>query len=286
MGTYSADDFDSGTRAALAGGTTMVVDFVLPRPGQSLLDALKMWDNKTARAHCDYSFHMAVTWWSEQVFDEMSRGRRARHQHLQALHGLQGRADGERRRDVSRRSSAAPSSGRCRSSMPRTATSSRELQAEAAGRGQHRAGGACLFAPAGGRGRGDQPRDHDRRHGRRAALCRACLLRAGARGDPPGPAAGQARLRRAADPAPDARRERVFQPGLGLCGAAGDVAAVPRQAPPGLPLGRAGESGSLQVVATDHCAFTTEQKRFGVGDFTKIPNGTGGLEDRLPMLWT
>ncbi len=45
-------------------------------------------------------------------------------------------------------------------------------------------------------------------------------------------------------------------------------------------------SGSLQVVATDHCAFTTEQKRTGAGDFRKIPNGTGGLEDRLPMLWT
>jgi dihydropyrimidinase len=46
------------------------------------------------------------------------------------------------------------------------------------------------------------------------------------------------------------------------------------------------QSGSLSVVATDHCAFTTEQKRTGVGDFTKIPNGTGGLEDRIPMLWT
>ncbi|TMV61905.1 amidohydrolase family protein, partial [Thioclava sp. BHET1] len=45
-------------------------------------------------------------------------------------------------------------------------------------------------------------------------------------------------------------------------------------------------SGSLSCVATDHCAFTTDQKRYGVGDFTKIPNGTGGLEDRLPMLWT
>ena len=45
-------------------------------------------------------------------------------------------------------------------------------------------------------------------------------------------------------------------------------------------------SGSLQVVATDHCAFTTKQKRMGVGDFTRIPNGTGGLEDRLPVLWT
>ncbi len=45
------------------------------------------------------------------------------------------------------------------------------------------------------------------------------------------------------------------------------------------------QSGSLQVVATDHCSFTTEQKRFGLGDFRKIPNGTGGLEDRMPVLW-
>ena len=45
-------------------------------------------------------------------------------------------------------------------------------------------------------------------------------------------------------------------------------------------------AGSLQVVATDHCAFTTKQKELGFGDFTKIPNGTGGLEDRMPVLWT
>jgi dihydropyrimidinase len=45
-------------------------------------------------------------------------------------------------------------------------------------------------------------------------------------------------------------------------------------------------AGSLQVVATDHCAFTTAQKRNGIGNFAKIPNGTGGLEDRLPVLWT
>ena len=72
MGTYSADDFESGTRAALSGGTTMVVDFCLPSPGQSLLEALQMWDNKTSKASCDYSFHMAITWWSEQVFNEMA----------------------------------------------------------------------------------------------------------------------------------------------------------------------------------------------------------------------
>ena len=46
------------------------------------------------------------------------------------------------------------------------------------------------------------------------------------------------------------------------------------------------QAGSLQVVATDHCAFSIEQKRYGIEDFTKIPNGTGGLEDRMPVLWT
>ena len=46
------------------------------------------------------------------------------------------------------------------------------------------------------------------------------------------------------------------------------------------------QAGSLQVVATDHAAFSTEQKRMGVDDFTKIPNGSNGLEERLSVLWT
>lgn len=71
MGTYSTDDFESGTRAALAGGTTMVVDFALPNQGEGLHEALKRWDNKSSRANCDYSFHMAVTWWGEKVFEDM-----------------------------------------------------------------------------------------------------------------------------------------------------------------------------------------------------------------------
>src|ERR1700709_478284 len=49
----------------------MVIDFCLPSPNQSLLEALKMWDNKTSKASADYSFHMAITWWGEQVFTGM-----------------------------------------------------------------------------------------------------------------------------------------------------------------------------------------------------------------------
>jgi dihydropyrimidinase len=46
------------------------------------------------------------------------------------------------------------------------------------------------------------------------------------------------------------------------------------------------QSGDLQTTATDHCCFCRDQKAMGRGDFTKIPNGTAGIEDRLAVLWT
>ena len=46
------------------------------------------------------------------------------------------------------------------------------------------------------------------------------------------------------------------------------------------------QSGILQTTATDHCCFCADQKLMGKDDFTKIPNGTGGVEDRMAVLWT
>jgi dihydropyrimidinase len=71
MGTVSADDFEWGTKAALSGGTTMIVDFCIPAPGASMLAAYQDWRRKSEKAATDYSFHMAVTSWSKEVFDEM-----------------------------------------------------------------------------------------------------------------------------------------------------------------------------------------------------------------------
>ena len=71
MGSVSSDDFEWGTKAALAGGTTMVVDFCIPDPGQSMLAACQDWRRKSEKAASDYGFHMAVTSWSKQVFEEM-----------------------------------------------------------------------------------------------------------------------------------------------------------------------------------------------------------------------
>src|SRR3712207_6447304 len=56
MGTVSADDFEWGTKAALSGGTTTIVDFCIPNPGQSLLEAYRDWRTKSEKAAGDYSY--------------------------------------------------------------------------------------------------------------------------------------------------------------------------------------------------------------------------------------
>jgi dihydropyrimidinase len=72
MGTVSRDDYASGTRAAVAGGTTCVIDFCLPGQTQSLGDALRVWNDKAeGEAYCDYSYHMAVTHWDDSVKAEI-----------------------------------------------------------------------------------------------------------------------------------------------------------------------------------------------------------------------
>ncbi len=285
MGTYSSDDFESGTRAALAGGTTMVVDFVLPSPGQGLLDAKQMWHNKSTRANCDYSYHMAVTWWGEQVFNEMKtvieKEGITTFKHFMAYKGalmvnddemyasfkrlaeLGGIAlvhaeNGDVVAELSAQLLAAGNTG------PEAHAYSRPPQVE--GEATNRAimiadmAGVPLYVV------------HTSCEDAHEAIRRARMQGKRVWGEPLiqhltldeseyfNPDWDHAARRVMSPPFRNKRHQDSLWAGL--------------------------QSGSLSVVATDHCAFTTEQKRYGVGDFTKIPNGTGGLEDRMPMLWT
>ncbi|MCX6230041.1 MAG: dihydropyrimidinase [Bacteroidetes bacterium] len=67
----SSDDFYTGSRAALAGGTTSIIDFVTPSKGESLIKALH--DRKAvASASCiDYALHMGITWWDASLAREI-----------------------------------------------------------------------------------------------------------------------------------------------------------------------------------------------------------------------
>lgn len=72
MGTYSSDNYETGTRAALYGGTTMVIDFILQTQGKSLRNALEAWQGRSnGNAVGDYSFHMAVTDFNEDTKKEI-----------------------------------------------------------------------------------------------------------------------------------------------------------------------------------------------------------------------
>ncbi len=72
MGTVTADDFVTGTRAALAGGTTTVLDFATQFHGQTMAQGLKRWHEKAdGRSAIDYGFHMALTEWNKDLKAEM-----------------------------------------------------------------------------------------------------------------------------------------------------------------------------------------------------------------------
>jgi dihydropyrimidinase len=62
MGAFSSDNYETGTLAALHGGTTTVIDFVIQSMGKSLYEALREWQGRaTGNVYSDYAFHMAVT---------------------------------------------------------------------------------------------------------------------------------------------------------------------------------------------------------------------------------
>jgi len=72
MGTFSSDDYTTGTRAALFGGTTSVIDFIIQTQGDTLHNALKTWQEKSiGKAIGDYSYHMAVTDFNDAVAREV-----------------------------------------------------------------------------------------------------------------------------------------------------------------------------------------------------------------------
>lgn len=68
----TADDFASGTRAAVLGGTTCILDFATQDRGHSLSEALSVWHGRAdGRCSCHYGFHMAVTDWNQRTRREL-----------------------------------------------------------------------------------------------------------------------------------------------------------------------------------------------------------------------
>ena len=286
MGTTAAETFESGTFAAAAGGTTMLVDFCLPGEDGSLLNAIDDWDRKSKdQICCDISYHMAITGWNETVFNEMQDVVQKRgintFKHFMAYKGALMVEDDEMYASFKRCADLG--------ALPLVHAENgdivQELQQKYLAQGVTGPEGHAYSRPPEVEGE---------------AANRAIMI-ADAAGTP------LYIVHVSCEQAHEAIR-RARQKGMRVYGepliqhltldeseyfnkdwqyAARRVMSPPfRSKDHQASLWAGLAAGSLQVVATDHAAFDDSQKRMGVDDFTRIPNGTGGLEERMAMLWT
>ena len=283
-GVVSADDFENGTRAALAGGTTSVIDFVTPEPGEKLMDALK---KRRAEADgqvlCDYSLHISVTEWRDSIPEEMAEvikaGIPSCKTYLAYKKGI-GLEDWEYVRVLG----AAAEMGFLVTTHCEHGDTIEFLQRKYIREGK------------------TTPYWHPR--SRPAAVEEEAVKRAVALASAIGSSLYIVHLstRGGLEVAQDARMrgQRVFTetcPHYFLLDDSrydGTFAETARytMSPPlrseehmrSLASGLA--DGSIDIVATDHCPFSIKgQKDRGKYDFTKIPNGAPGIEERMKLLW-
>jgi dihydropyrimidinase len=284
MGTTTMDDFFSGTAAGLAGGTTSIIDFVIPNPQQSLIEAYQIWREWAKKSASDYSFHMAITWWDETVKRDM--GTLVQQEGINSFKHFMAyknaiMCDDETLVNSFKRSLEL-------GAMPTVHAENGELvfllQKEVTAMGITGPEGHPLSRP---------PTVEGEAANRAIAIAEvlnvpiyvvhvSCMEAAEA----------IARAR--------ARGQRVYGEVLAGHLVLDDsvyrhpdfaTAAAHVMSPPFRPKGhqealwRGLQSGNLHTTATDHCTFCAAQKAAGKDDFSKIPNGTGGVEERLAVIW-
>ena len=284
MGTVTRDDFYSGTAAALAGGTTTIIDFVIPDPQEPLIEAYRKWRGWAEKAAGDYSFHVAVTWWDESVRRDM--GTLVRDEGVNSFKHFMAyknaiMCDDETLVNSFKRALEL-------GAMPTVHAENGELvyllQAEMKAKGITGPEGHPLSRPPAVEAEAAQ-----------RAIAIADVLNVPIYVVHVSCAESADAIARAR-----ARGQRVY--GEVLAGhltlddsvyrnpsfeyAAGHVMSPPFR-PPGHSqmLWRGLQAGYLHTTATDHCTFCAEQKAAGKDDFSKIPNGCGGVEERLAVLW-
>ncbi len=282
-GTITADTFASGSRAALRGGTTMVVDFAAPDKGGTLAYGLSRWREKAAGAACDYGFHMTVDDWNEGISQELGEmlEQGVSSFKMYMTYPAMMLPDGDMFQALLRLKELGGIAGvHCENSGLIDALTARARKAGRMGPASHpQVRPAPLEAEAVGR-----------------------LLRMAQVAEVP-VIIVHLSARESLEEVRAARRrgqtvyvetcphylllEDSVYSHPDFLEAAKYVCAPPiRKKEDQEALWEALANDEIQTVATDHCSFTLAQKRAGRYDFTKIPGGLPGVEHRGQLLYT
>lgn len=281
-GTVTADDFESGTRASLRGGTTTIIDFATQYKGETLEEGLQNWFAKAeGKANCDYGFHMSISEWTPDICEEIQRMMDEGVTSFKLYMTYDTQVDDktiyqilERLKEV-----GGITGVHCENSGVIAA-----MQEDAKKKGHMGVASHPATRPAPCEAEaidrllriaeiidipvivvhltckeGLEVIEAARAHGQKVYVetCPQYLLM---------------------------NDEKYSLPGFD---GAKYVCAPPLRKPEDQEaLWKALASDKIQTISTDHCSFTTEQKKLGLDDFTKIPGGMPGAETRAMLIYT
>ncbi len=285
MGTSSSDDFETGTLAALYGGTTTIIDFAFQKQGGTLHQALATWHEKAmGKAVCDYAFHIAVTDFNDQtkkeirslvqeegvtsfktfmaykgalmIDDRQMIGLMKETAHFNALvtvHAENGDLADSLIRDYLVQGLTAPTyHALSRPEIVETEATGRAIDLAFAGKHP------LYVVHMTCEGALNRVREATKRNQHVwVETCVQYLL-----------------------------LDKALYDSKGFDGAKWVMSPPLRQEKDRVSLWNGISQGLVHVVATDHCPFCMVQKRMGEADFSKIPNGAPGIEHRMELMYS
>jgi dihydropyrimidinase len=280
---YSSDDFLTGSRAALYGGTTTLIDFVTPEKGQSLTDALIQRKNEAKNSMADFSFHVSPVEWRDttdkEITDCINEGITSFKVYM-AYKDTVGISDV----DLFKVMKAVGKAGKtvtvhCESGDEIEILRDRYFEANHTEPRYH-----PLSRPA----------DSEASAVKKAidlakkADCQLYIVHVSAKESLIHIYDAQMKGQKLfAETCP----QYLLLDDSGYEGEFADTATFVispplRKKEDNEALWNAVSKGIIQTIGTDHCPFNLKQKKAGIADFRKIPNGAGGVEHRLALLYT
>ena len=281
--TITADKFDTGTKAELAGGTTCIIDYATQYRGESLREALDNWHKKAdGQSSCDYASHLALTDWNDEISRELGeivQGETcsfklymtydtmvddetmyeilSRLKELGGIAGVHCENNGIIR---ARLKEVEKTKGGRRDVSDYPWTRPKEAEAEAVGRLLKIA--RCVDTPVIvvhlSTAAGYREISRAREAGQTVYIetCPQYLLMNEEKYSLP---EEEARLYMIAPPLRKKKNQEILWQAL--------------------------KEGRIQTIATDHCSFTKEQKMAGKEDFSRTPCGMPGAQERPALMW-